>query len=400
MISNKNFEAAVKVLDLLTSEGELISKDESSNQSIKFSDEFNGQTIIATTLKILHKVVLEGTSEQKAKLSARRDKIKELNSLIKNNSLNAVAEKKLCIKEEKASNTNNIIGVQIALPKTSAEKMLEIATKIPRVALTLAIDCMLLPGALVLLLVACSKADLNPNKDTVKVKKIPILLLHGSGFNETEWVVGRQFLKKDEYGSVFSMNYDGLVSNDSSKGIEDYARDKVSKEVKRIKELTGSDEIIIVGHSMGGLIAGYYAEFLAEPNEVKHVISIASPWQGSPTIDSFWKLGGPCSKEKETKRHQQMSVSGGTKDDPLFRQTLVNKALQSERNGKRKYYNIWSSTDYAVPGRHGNLTEDPRRQRSFSYLGHYALVASPQVWIQARLWLDEIYGNSTGQKVE
>lgn len=144
---------------------------------------------------------------------------------------------------------------------------------------------------------------------------------------------------------------------------------------------------------MGGMIAGYYAEHFAEADgvNVEHVISIATPWQGSPSIDSFWKLGGCFSKKNETKRHRQMSVSGGTDTDPTFRQSLVAKALRSERKGLRKYYNIWSTTDYAVPGAHGNLTEDPRRQRSFSYLGHYALVAWPSTWLQIRSWLNDIY---------
>ncbi len=219
--------------------------------------------------------------------------------------------------------------------------------------------------------------------------------MHGSGFNESEWVVGREFLKKEQYGSVFSLNYDGLVSNDPNKGIEDYAKDKISAEVKRIKAITGSDRVILIGHSMGGMIAGYYDEHFAEADEVniENVISIATPWQGTPMVDCFWKLGGPFSKEKETKRHQQMSVCGGTSTDPNFRQKLVTKALDSERRGVRKYYNIWSTTDYAVPGTHGSLTEDPRRQRSFSYLGHYALVVWPSVWLQTRSWLNEIYAS-------
>jgi hypothetical protein len=143
------------------------------------------------------------------------------------------------------------------------------------------------------------------------------------------------------------------------------------------------------------MIAGYYDEHFAEADEVniENVISIATPWQGTPMVDCFWKLGGPFSKEKETKRHQQMSVCGGTSTDPNFRQKLVTKALDSERRGVRKYYNIWSTTDYAVPGTHGSLTEDPRRQRSFSYLGHYALVVWPSVWLQTRSWLNEIYAS-------
>lgn len=52
-------------------------------------------------------------------------------------------------------------------------------------------------------------------------------------------------------------------------------------------------------------------------------------------IDCFWKLAGCFSREKNSKRHQQMSLSGGTQADPNFRQSLVAKALNSERRGVR-----------------------------------------------------------------
>lgn len=144
--------------------------------------------------------------------------------------------------------------------------MLEVASKIPRVILSL-------------LIVACCKASFNPKSADIKQGQIPVVLIHGSGFNDSEWLVGRQFFKKQEYGSVFSLNYDGLISNDPTKGIEDYARDKISAEIKKIKAMTGSNSVILIGHSMGGLIAGYYAEHCAEADGVNidHVINIASP---------------------------------------------------------------------------------------------------------------------------
>jgi len=274
---------------------------------------------------------------------------------------------------------------------TRFQKVVEVGTKIPRVAFAIFFDFLLLPGAAVLLLTAACKLDFNPTEKDVKKDKIPILMLHGSGFNETEWIVGRQFLNKKEYGSVFSLNYDGLISNDPRKGIDDYAKGKIREEIKRIKMLTGQDRIILMGHSMGGLIAGYYAEHCADADNIKveHVISIASPWQGTPIIDYKWKWKGKTAKENETKRHQQMSVSGGTFDEPEFRQNLVQKALESERQGVRKYYNIWSTTDYAVPCDSGCLTKENKRQRSFTYLGHYGIVIWPSVWLQVRSWLDD-----------
>ncbi len=386
MVSSVNFQTAINVLEKLTTSGAV------PRQSVQFEEEYKDseQHPITTALNILNKASLEGTDQQKNKLSSFREKIIPLNALLKSDSF-----KTSNIGIEMAGEAAKIQGIQIALPQTKFEKMMEIATKIPRIIFTILIDALLLPGALILLIIACSKFNFNPKPEDIKHGKIPILLLHGSGFNETEWIVGRQFLKKEQYGSVFSLNYDGLVSNDPGRGIEDYARDKIRAEVKKIKETTGSAKVILVGHSMGGMIAGYYAEHFSEADQVtiEHVISIATPWQGSPTVDCLWKLGGCFSKENETKRHQQMSVSGGTNTEPNFRQPLVAKALTSERKGVRKYYNIWSTTDYAVPGTHGCLTEDPRRQRSFNYLGHYALVAWPSVWVQTCSWLNEIYAS-------
>jgi pimeloyl-ACP methyl ester carboxylesterase len=343
---------------------------------------------ITIALKTLHQIAFEGTDKQKAEMLSRRHLFVALNRLLASPTFNTSPLAKAMGKDYL-----QIQGMQIALPQTTAEKMLEIATKIPRIVFTLLLDTLLLPGALVLLLIACCKPNFNPSKKEIKQGKIPILLLHGSGFNQTEWIVGRQFLKKSHYGSVFSLNYDGIVSNDPKKGIENYADGRISEAVKCIKRLTGSREIIIIGHSMGGLTAGHYAEFTAELDDVivNHVISIATPWQGTPMIDYFWKLGGPFSQRKETKRHQQMSVHGGTHTHPNFRQDLVAQALRSERAGKRRYYTISSSTDYAVPGGSGRLTEDPRRERTFNYLGHYAQVAWPSVWCQIRSWLDPIY---------
>lgn len=376
MIHPTDFQAAIQVLDGLTSENVHL------DRRIAFGEEYSGQHQVITALKILHRVALEGTGKQKTELLASRHKIIALNSQLRSPDFNRLVYDKLGIE----MGAESVVGIQLALPQTKLGKMREIATKIPRIFFTILLDIVLLPGALVLLLVACCRPNFNPKPEALKGKKIAVLALHGSGFNETEWVIGRLFLKN--VVPVFSLNYDGLVSNVSTMGIEDYAREKISAEVKRIKAL-GIENLIILGHSQGGLIGGCYTERYADADgvTVNHVISIASPWQGTPMIDCFWKLGGCFSKKRETKRHQQMSLSGGTDADPLFRQTLVAQALDSERRGARKYYNIFSTTDYAVPGMHGGLTEDPRRQRKFNFLGHYGSVVWPTVWLQIRSWL-------------
>lgn len=243
-------------------------------------------------------------------------------------------------------------------------------------------DLALLPVAGALLIFSLVKKNFDPIE--IKKDKTPILLLHGSGFNQSQWILGHYFLNQKQYGSVFSLNFDGLASNDPNKGIDDYAAEKLSKKILEIKKITGLSKMILIGHSMGGLVAGQYAEMHASQDgvEIEHIISIATPWKGSPLL-------GHRAEDSKPKRYAHMSLKN------KFREELVNKILESEKTTQRKHYNIGSRNDFMVPTPNFHVTENPERRRSFNHLGHYGLVASPAVWKQIRTWLDAIYLNSS-----
>ncbi|HSX25816.1 MAG TPA: alpha/beta fold hydrolase [Chlamydiales bacterium] len=263
----------------------------------------------------------------------------------------------------------------LEIPSQFPEKMRETALKIPRTIFANFLEVALIPVSAIYLLISLFKSR------SVKIKKDqpPILLLHGSGSNGGAWTFGRQFLKKREYGSVFSPSYDGKFRHDFSRGIEDHALGKIRREVLRIKELTGKAPILI-GTSMGGMVAAYYAEHVAPLDGIKieHVMTITSPLQGAPILKYY------PGKEKP-KRYQQMSVESS------FRQELAQKAFASDKKGVRKYYSIGSTADFKVPDRCAHVTEEPERKRTFSYLGHDGLMVSVRVWLQVRSWLDTIY---------
>jgi len=385
MVSEINFKTSLNVLENLA---EWKSK---FSAPFDFDGEYKEHASITTALKILHRIAFFGTESQKALLLKFREKIIKVNEFLRS----PLTDKATRYFSEHLSEIKLLKGMEIALPKTKLEQMLETASLIPRIAFAILLDLLLLPAALILCLLACCKVNFNPKVEEIKKGKVPILLLHGSGFNETEWIIGRKFLDKTEYGSVFSFNYDGLLSNDPQKGIEDYASEKVRKEIRRIKVLTGSNKVILIGHSMGGLIASYYAENFAKLDDViiDHVFTIATPWHGSSTLEKLWKLGGIFSRQNASKRYLQMSVQGGTEKNPTFRATLVKQALESERRGIRKYYSIWSTTDFAVPCEQGCLTEDSRRQKSYNFLGHNSQMVWKNLWQQKTCWLDKIYIN-------
>lgn len=346
---------------------------------------------VEIAIKILNKIAREG-SDYQTKYLNDKSKIISLNHLLSDPKW--IVDKLHCTEEE----AQTLKGLSIALPQTKREKMIETATRIPRAAFALLTDALLLPFAGILLLVAlCSRRsginfDINSVKAAGEAGKPHIMLLHGSGFNDSEWVLVKAAIGQKKYGSNSSLNFDGLVSNLAYMGIEDYAH-KLRNEITQIKRLTGQTEFVFVGHSMGGLIGAYYAENFARDDgvSVKHVISLGTPWRGSPLLNRMGHKPDIENQEitSETyavtpKRYQQMC------EGSAFRSQLIKQAMGSEWMGDRAYYHVASSTDYASPAPSSYISHDPRRQLEVSYLGHYGLVVSPRVLYQLCTWLGNI----------
>jgi pimeloyl-ACP methyl ester carboxylesterase len=367
-IADSDFRSAVNAFHYMTA-------SDANMPAVDFHKKYQGQAASLCALKLLSHASIYGSKTQKKELRALKSEIIKFNTFLAHHKI------------------KDLEGFQIRLPKAKFDHFVTTITRIFRIAIAIFSDLILVPVKYILISIATRKVNFNPSAKKIKNGKIPIVLIHGSGFNDTLWIVGRQYLRKKKYGSVFSFNLDKITDWDPKKGIDDYAKERVSVEMKRIKELTGQNEVILIGHSMGGMVAGYYAENCAEQDgiKVKHVISIASPWKGSPTIDKFMEMGGGFAKSTNTHRHHQMSLAHPPDNDPKFRKKLVAKALSSERRGVRNYYNIWSTTDMAVPRHQGSLSEDPRRQRIFNMVGHYYVAIAPSTWFQVQSWLNKIY---------
>lgn len=194
-------------------------------------------------------------------------------------------------------------------------------------------------------------------------KRKSVILLHGSGNNESEWLFGRLFLQKF---NVFSFNYAGLFSNKSTDGIDDYSF-IVRREIDTISLLTGCKTFIIIGHSMGGLIGGHYLYRYSHLDYIKgKVISISSPWNGSP-------LAGL----KDGKRYEQMSVGS----------SFMSEMKSHCKSECIDIYSITSDSDWAVPKYSG--VYDPQKHTRYNYLGHYSIIVSYRVWCEIQRLLEK-----------
>ncbi|WP_344426904.1 lipase family alpha/beta hydrolase [Pseudonocardia ailaonensis] len=105
----------------------------------------------------------------------------------------------------------------------------------------------------------------------------PILLIHGIMDNRSVFTVFRRALRKRGFGVVHAINYSVLTGDLRS------AAREVGAHVEKLRELTGSPKVHIVGHSLGGVIARYYVQRLGGSEFVDTLVTLGSPHTGTAT---------------------------------------------------------------------------------------------------------------------
>ena len=125
-------------------------------------------------------------------------------------------------------------------------------------------------------------------KEPTQAQKTPLLLIHGLYHNSSAWSFFKKELSKQSVGPIFTINL-----NNPFGSIVEHAQ-KVQAKIDQIKALTLRNDIVLVGHSMGGLVACQYA-FNPDVNkntEVKQIITLGTPLEG--TYTAYLGFGKSC----------------------------------------------------------------------------------------------------------
>lgn len=101
----------------------------------------------------------------------------------------------------------------------------------------------------------------------------PVLLVHGYGANKSNWLFLRRYLGQAGFGRVHALNYNPLAAD-----IPGLAEQLVER-AEELKAHFGVDQLHLVGHSLGGLIARYAVQVHGLEG-VRVCITIASPHGG------------------------------------------------------------------------------------------------------------------------
>lgn len=106
----------------------------------------------------------------------------------------------------------------------------------------------------------------------------PVVLLHGFIDNRSVFVLLRRNLAQHSRHQVESLNYSPLTCDIRT------AAELLGRHIEEICERTGSRQVDIVGHSLGGLIARYYVQCLGGDLRVRTLVTLGTPHSGTSVV--------------------------------------------------------------------------------------------------------------------
>ncbi|GAB1337354.1 alpha/beta fold hydrolase [Streptomyces sp. E-15] len=193
----------------------------------------------------------------------------------------------------------------------------------------------------------------------------PVVLLHGFIDNRSVFVLLRRALAQHGGQRVESLNYSPLTCDIR------IAAELLARHIEEICERTGSARVDIVGHSLGGLIARYYAQCLGGDLRVRTLVTLGTPHSGTrvaPLADAH----------------------------PIVRQMRPGSAVIEELarpapGCRTRFVSFWSDLDSLMDPLETACLEHPdldARNVRVSGIGHLALPVHPAVAAGIREALD------------
>lgn len=188
----------------------------------------------------------------------------------------------------------------------------------------------------------------------------PLIVVHGSGSSDHQALPVWFYLK--DRANVFTVQLNAVPFPDETEDLPVYV-DRLEAKLDAVLRQTEFDQVTLLGVSMGGLVAAALA--VRRPNHVRRVITLGTPWLGTPAAEAV---------DMGTARH--LSFKPGSPFLTELHEKWNTLRLPIISMGSR--YDALVPYDYAHPPRAWN------RVRIEHTVGHLSGVLFPGVWSQLR----------------
>ena len=104
--------------------------------------------------------------------------------------------------------------------------------------------------------------------------QLPIVLVHGVMVNDGVWFTMRRYFAQQAVGAVYTINYGPPYSD-----IEHFA-EQLGAKIESVCAATGATRVLLVCHSMGGLVGRAYLRQRGSAR-IERIVTIGTPHHGS-----------------------------------------------------------------------------------------------------------------------
>ncbi|MFI1970424.1 lipase [Streptomyces cinnamoneus] len=119
------------------------------------------------------------------------------------------------------------------------------------------------------------RSDTPGPSDDMPGDRPPVLLLHGFIDNRSVFILLRRSLRRHGWRQVWSLNYSPLTCDVRT------AAALLARHVEEVCARTGRQQVDMVGHSLGGLIARYYIQRMGGDARVRTLVTLGTPHGGT-----------------------------------------------------------------------------------------------------------------------
>jgi len=184
--------------------------------------------------------------------------------------------------------------------------------------------------------------------------RLPVLLVHGVGCNAGVWSGMKRYLDAQGIGPVYAISYGPPLASIDSFG------DQIATRIAEIRQATGAAQVVMVGHSMGGLVCLAYLRRYGGAL-VRRVIAIGTPFHGS--------------------RHAYMMFGAAMRDLRPGSQFLTGIDEPGRYAGNVPVVSLWSWHDSMVTPQTSSRL-DWAENIPIAGVAHNALLGDRSVWMR------------------